>query len=72
MTGDRGVFSDIIRGITVQAHGGGSSVATPLETIRLIYGNTRHLQVIWITDGEFSDSGSTLSGWTIEPDITLI
>lgn len=72
MTDDRGMFSDIVHGITVQAHGGGSSISTPLEMIRLIYGSRSHLSIIWITDGEFSDSGSTLSGWTTTPDITLI
>ncbi len=72
MTDESWVLSDIVRGITVQSQGGGSSVSTPLEMIRLIYGNTSHLSIIWITDGEFSDSGSTLSGWTISPSITLI
>jgi hypothetical protein len=72
MTGDRGVFADTVRGITVQDRGGGSSVSTPLEMIRLIYGSTPHLSIIWITDGEFSDSGATLSGWTMTPSITMI
>ena len=72
MTDDRWVFSDVAQGITIQSQGGGSSVSTPLETIRLIYGSTPHLSIIWITDGEFSDSGSTLSGWATSPDITLI
>lgn len=34
---------------------------TPLETIRLIYGNTSHLNIVWITDGEFTDTGVTLA-----------
>ncbi len=72
MTDNRRVFSDTVRGITVLSRGGGSSVMTPLETIRLIYGSTRHLSIIWITDGEFSDSLSTLSGWTTRPSIIFI
>jgi hypothetical protein len=72
MTDDKEVFVDTVHGIIVQDRGDGSSVSTPLEMIRLIYGSTSHLSIIWITDGEFSDSGSTLSGWMIPPDITLI
>ena len=72
MTDNMWVFSDTTRGITIDSQGGGSSVSTPLEMIRLIYGNTSHLQVFWITDGEFSDSWSSLSLWTTTPSITLI
>ena len=72
MTSDRSILSDVVSGMTVLAHGGGSTVVTPLETIRLIYSTLPHLSIIWITDGEFSDSGSTLSGFTTRPDITFI
>lgn len=72
MTDELGVFSDIVSGISIDQDGGGSSLSTPLETIRLLYGSIPYLQIIWITDGEFSDSGSTLSGWTIAPDITFV
>ena len=72
MTSDRSILSDVVSGITILIRGGGSSVTTPLETIRLIYGNTPHLSIIWITDGEFTDSGATLSGFTTRPDITFI
>jgi hypothetical protein len=77
MTGDRGVFADTVRGITVQDRGGGSSVSTPLEMIRLVYGNTPHLQIVWITDGEFSDvteqsSLLPLTGGLEKVSITMI
>lgn len=72
MTNDRSIISDVVSGITVLTRGGGSSITTPLETIHLIYDTLPHLSIIWITDGEFSDSGSTLSGFTIRPDITFI
>lgn len=65
-------LSDVVRGITPLARGGGSTVVTPLEMVRLIYGNSSHLSVIWITDGEFSDSGSTLSGSIAPVDVTFI
>ena len=45
---------------------------TPLETARLVYGNTPHLHIIWITDGEFSDSGSLLSGLPTDTTIAFI
>ena len=47
-------------------------VSLPLETIRLIYGDIPHLRIIWLTDGEFVDSGSTLSGFLLSPEITYI
>ena len=72
MTSDRLTLSDVVSGITVLTRGGGSTVTTPLETIRLIYDTLPHLSIMWITDGEFSDSGSTLSGFTTRPDITFI
>ncbi len=72
MTDDRAIIRDIVGGITVLSRGGGSSVATPLETIRLIYGSTPHLSIIWITDGEFTDSGATLSGFITLPNIIFL
>lgn len=72
MTDDQWVISNVVHGITTLARWGGSMVSLPLETIRLIYGNTPHLRIIWLTDGEFADSGSTLSGFLTPPDITYI
>ena len=45
---------------------------TPLKMISLIYGASRNLSIIWITDGGFSDSGWTLSGFLQSPNITFI
>ncbi len=72
MTDDRWLISNVIHGITTLARWWGSMVSLPLETIRLIYGNVPHLRIIWLTDGEFADSGSTLSGFVSPPDITYI
>ncbi len=72
MTDSSTSISDVIWGINVESHAGGSSISTPLEMIRLIYGNTPHLSIVWFTDGEFSDSVATLSGWTSSPTIVFI
>lgn len=72
MTQDQQIFSDVLNGIQILTRWWGSSLATPLETIRLIYGSTPNLHIIWLTDGEFSDSGSTLSGFSTSPSITFV
>lgn len=72
MTDDRSTFLNILQGISPIANGGGSILASPIETIRLLYGSMRNLHIIWITDGEFSDSGSTLSGFLSVPSISFI
>lgn len=72
MTQDESIFHEVIQGITIIKQWGGSSLATPLETIHLIYGDLPNLNIIWITDGEFSDTVSTLSGFVTSPNITII
>ncbi len=72
MTDDQWIISNVAHGITTLSRWGGSMVSLPLETIRLVYGNISHLRIIWLTDGEFIDSGSTLSGFLLPPDITYI
>jgi hypothetical protein len=73
MTDNTLTLSDVVHGINIESHGGGSSISTPLEMIRLIYGNTtQHLSIVWVTDGEFSDTLETLSGWVTPPTILLI
>ena len=61
LTSDLTAIANVAQGINPITHGGGSSFVTPLETIRLIYGNMSHLHIIWITDGEFTDSGTTIA-----------
>jgi hypothetical protein len=61
LTSDLTAIANVAQGINPITHGGGSSLVTPLETIRLIYGNMSHLHIIWITDGEFTDSGATMT-----------
>ena len=72
MTDDRLAIENVVQGITAVERWGWSSFSLPIETIRLIYGDTQHLRIIWITDGEFSDSGLTLTGFTNNPNISLI
>lgn len=72
MTDNHATFLDILQGISPIANGGGSILAHPIDTIRLLYGNIRNLHIIWITDGEFSDSGSTLSGFLSVPSILFV
>lgn len=72
MTDNTLTLSDVVHGINIESHGGGSSISTPLEMIRLIYGSTQRLSIVWLTDGEFSDTTTTLSGWVTPPTISLI
>ncbi len=72
MTDDRWAFLNVTQGIGIIKNGGGSMVSSPLETVRLLYGKTRNLHIVWITDGEFSDSGATLSGFLSVPNISFI
>lgn len=72
MTRDPQVWDDTITSIRSVNYGGGSIAMTPLETARLIYGDVPDIHIVWLSDGEFSDSWVTLSGWTTPPDITII
>jgi hypothetical protein len=56
MTTDQQVWSDTVTSIRSLSYGGGSIALTPLETARLIYGDISDLHIIWLSDGEFSDS----------------
>jgi hypothetical protein len=56
MTRDSQVWDDTITSIRSVSYGGGSIALTPLETARLIYGDTPDLHIVWLSDGEFSDS----------------
>lgn len=72
LTKNNAIFQEITQGITPLFRGGWSSIVTPIEIIRLIYGEVPNLHIIWITDGEFFDSWSTLSGFIVPPNITFI
>lgn len=72
MTQDHKIFQEVLSGINLISRWWWSSLSTPLETIRLIYGDTPNLNIIWLTDGEFADSGSTLSGFTSSPNIIFV
>lgn len=72
MTDNHNVFTEVVNGINLLSYGGGSMISSPLELIRIVYGTTSNLHIIWITDGEFSDSGATFSGFTMIPDMTFI
>lgn len=72
MNHDTIAFKNVVDGITPILRWWGSSLTTPFDMIKLIYGNTPQLHIIWITDGEFSDSWATLSGYTNNPGITFI
>lgn len=72
LTTDSSMIREVIEGITPISRWWWSSLVTPLEMIRLIYGELPHLHVIWITDGEFFDSWSSLSGFLIPPKITFV
>jgi hypothetical protein len=72
MTSDRQIWADTVVSVRPVSYGGGSIALTPLETARLIYGDISDLHIVWLTDGEFSDSGITLSGWTTPPQITMV
>lgn len=65
MTDNLGIVSDVVNGINPIIRWGGSTISTPLEMIRIIYWDLPNLQIFWLTDGEFSDSGSTYS-WKLD------
>jgi hypothetical protein len=56
MTTDPQVWSDTVASIRSVSYGGGSIALIPLETARLIYGDISDLHIVWLSDGEFSDS----------------
>ncbi len=72
MNQDAIALTNVVDGITPLVRWWGSSLMTPIETIRLIYWSTPHLHVIWITDGEFSDTWASFSGFTTNSLITFI
>lgn len=72
MTDNLLVLSDVVNGITPILKWGWSNLHTPLETITLIYGDVPDLRIIWLTDGEFSDTGSTYTGSIDTKNITFI
>lgn len=72
MTDNLGVVSDVVNGINPIMRWGGSTISTPLEMIRIIYGDLPNLHIFWLTDGEFSDSGSTYSGKLDTSSITFV
>lgn len=72
MTDNLLVLSDVVNGITPILKGWWSNLYTPLETMSLIYGDIPNLDIIWLTDGEFSDSGSSYTGKINTRNITFI
>ena len=72
MTDDLWILSDVTSGINPIIRWGGSTISTPLEMIRIVYGDLPNLRIFWLTDGEFSDSGSTYSGKLDTSRITFI
>lgn len=72
MNQDLAVIKNVVDGISPITQGGWSNFATPIQMIQLIYGKERHLDVIWLTDGEFADSGSTYTGNIDNMNITFI
>ena len=72
MNDNQSIMSDVVGWISVIMQGGGSNFFTPLQMIHLIYGDQPNLNIIWLTDGEFSDSGSVYTGSTDYLNITFI
>ncbi len=71
-TRDMFALRDIVAGINPVYQWWGTTLTTPIQTIEALYGSLSSLQIIWITDGEFSDSGS-LQSWKLpQANITLV